>query len=56
MKKVLDERKGKWNKILTLKNSPVLNKYNFICEEKKLTLTLKDKEILTVDIDKLSDR
>jgi len=25
-----DERKGKWNKILTLKNSPALNKYNFV--------------------------
>ena len=22
-------RKGKWNKILTLKNTPALNKYNF---------------------------
>jgi len=51
-----DERKGKWNKILTLKNSPALNKYNFIFDEKKLTLTLKDKEILTVDIEKLDDR
>ena len=29
------ERKGKWNKVLTLKNSPVLNKYNFLFEEKK---------------------
>ena len=25
-RKNLDERRGKWNKILTLKNSPVLNK------------------------------
>jgi len=25
-----EERKGKWNKVLTLKNSPVLNKYNFL--------------------------
>ena len=24
-----EERKDKWNKVLTLKNSPVLNKYNF---------------------------
>ena len=24
-----EERKGRWNKVLTLKNSPVLNKYNF---------------------------
>jgi uncharacterized protein len=51
-----DERKDKWNKVLTLKNSPALNKYNFIFEDEKLILTLKDKEILTIDINKLSDR
>ena len=27
------DRKGKWNKILTLKNSPVLNKYNFLLKQ-----------------------
>ena len=43
------ERKGKWNKILTLKNSPALNKYNFVFKEEKLTLNLKDKEILSID-------
>ena len=31
-----EERKGKWNKVLTLKNSPVLNKYNFLFKEKYL--------------------
>jgi hypothetical protein len=41
LKKVQDERKGKWNKILTLKNSPALNKYNFIFKGEKLILTLK---------------
>ena len=51
-----DKRKGKWNKVLTLKNSPALNKYNFIFENEELKLTLKGKEILTIDIDKLSDR
>ena len=51
-----DERKGKWNKILTLKNSPVLNKYNFVFKDEKLTLTLKDKEIFTIDINQLSER
>jgi uncharacterized protein len=51
-----DERKGKWNKILTLKNSTVLNKYNFLFINEKLTLILQDKEILTVDINKLSER
>jgi uncharacterized protein YcbX len=50
------ERKGKWNKVLTLKNSPVLNKYNFVFKEEKLTLTLKNKEILTIDVNQLSER
>ena len=51
-----DERKGKWNKVLTLKNSPVLNKYNFLFKENKLTLTFKDKEILTINASELSER
>ncbi len=51
-----DERKGKWNNILTLKNTPALNKYNFILKDEKLTLTLKDREILTIDINQLSER
>jgi len=51
-----DERKGKWNKVLTLKNSPALNKYNFIFKDEKLTLTLKDKEMLTIDINQLEQR
>ena len=51
-----DERKGKWNKILTLKNSPALNKYNFVFKDEKLTLTIKDKEILTTDINKIGER
>tara|TARA_E500000331_G_scaffold221355_1_gene211977 strand:- start:99 stop:884 length:786 start_codon:yes stop_codon:yes gene_type:complete len=50
------ERKGKWNKVLTLKNSPALNKYNFIFKDKKLTLTLKDKEILSININQSSER
>jgi uncharacterized protein len=50
------ERKGKWNKVLTLKNSPALNKYNFLFKNKKLTLTLKDKEILSIDINQSSER
>ena len=51
-----DERKGKWNKVLTLKNSPALNKYNFLFNNEKLTLILKDKEILTIDINQLNER
>ena len=31
-----DERKGKWNKVLTLKNSPALNKYNFVFKDEKI--------------------
>ena len=50
------DRKGKWNKVLTLKNSPVLNKYNFIYKDEKLTLTLKDKEILTIDVNQSEER
>ena len=45
-----DERKGKWNNILTLKNSAVLNKYNFILNKNKLTLFLKDEELLSIDV------
>ena len=54
--KSADERKGKWNKVLTLKNSPALNKYNFIFNDEKLTLTFKDQEILTININQLSER
>ena len=51
-----EERKGKWNKVLTLKNSPALNKYNFIFKDEKLTFTFKDKEILSIDINQSSER
>jgi len=51
-----EERKGKWNKVLTLKNSPVLNKYNFFFKENKLTLMSKKKEILTINVNDLSER
>lgn len=53
--KNLEERRGKWNKILTLKNTPSLNKYNFIFNNKKLTLTQNDKEIFTVNSDERSE-
>ena len=36
----------KLNNFLTLKNSPVLNKYNFSYIKNKLTLILQDKEII----------
>jgi uncharacterized protein len=50
-----EERKGKWNKILTLKNSPFLNRYNFLFNKNKLTLISKEKKILTIDVKKLSE-
>ena len=50
-----DERRGKWNKILTLKNTPVMNKYTFLLSSNKLILNLKNDEILAIDIDKLSE-
>ena len=39
-----------------MKNSPVLNKYNFNYDNKKLTLTCQDKEIITVNPDNLEER
>jgi len=45
-----DERKGKWNSILTLKNSAVLNKYNFVFNNDKLTLFLKNEKLLSIDV------
>ena len=51
-----EERKGKWNKILTLKNSPVLNKYNFLFKDNNLKLTFEDKEVLTIDINQSAER
>ena len=51
-----EERRGKWNKVLTLKNSPVLNKYNFLYKENSLILTSNGKKILTIDTNELSER
>ena len=49
-----EDRRGKWNKILTLKNSPMMNKYNFIFDGSNLTLTFKNKEILTINSNELN--
>ena len=51
-----EARKGKWNKIVTLKNTPVFNKYNFLYENNKLTLTIKDKEIITINFNDSNER
>jgi len=52
----------KLNNLLTLKNSPILNKYNFIYKQGKLSLNLKEKEIISIspnineEIIKLSEK
>ena len=51
-----EARKGKWNKIVTLKNTPVFNKYNFLHEDNKLTLTLNNKEIISVNVNETNER
>ena len=51
-----ETRKGKWNKIVTLKNTPVFNKYNFLHQDNKLTLTLNNKKIITVNINETNER
>lgn len=39
------------NNFLTLKNSPSLNKYNFNYKDKKLTLTLGNKNLISISVD-----
>ena len=51
-----EARKGKWNKIVTLKNTPEFNKYNFLYENNKLTLTIKDKEIININVNDSNER
>ena len=53
--KNLEERRGKWNSILTLKNSPSLNKYNFIINKNKLSLIRNNTEILTIDANETNE-
>ena len=53
--KKLEERRGKWNKILTLKNSPSLNKYNFLFDNDKLTLTQNNNKIFTININETGE-
>src|SRR6056300_1142180 len=49
-------RKGKWNKILTLKNTPALNKYNFSYGNEQLTLYQKDQAILSINSNDTEER
>ena len=46
----------KLNYFLTLKNSPVLNKYNFVYENNKLTLNSNNKDIISISNDNPSER
>jgi len=44
------------NNFLTLKNSPVLNKYNFVYENNKLSLTKDNKELMSISVDDQKER
>ncbi len=44
-------KERKLNNLLTLKNSPVLNKYNFSYDGNKLKLILDDEEIISISAD-----
>jgi hypothetical protein len=46
----------KLNNFLTLKNSPVLNKYNFIYNRDKLTLAFQEKELISISPDNPEER
>ncbi len=46
----------KLNNLLTLKNSPALNKYNFTYNKNKLSLNLKEKELIAISTDINEDR
>ena len=46
----------KLNTFLTLKNSPFLNKYNFIYESGKLTLTQDNKDLISISVDDQNER
>ena len=48
--------KRKLNNFLTLKNSPVLNKYNFFYEENRLSLIKDNKEILSISAEDPNER
>jgi len=51
-----DAKERKLNNFLTLKNSPVLNKYNFVYENNKLTLTSNNKDIISISADNSNER
>ena len=46
----------KLNNFLTLKNSPVLNKYNFIYDNDKLVLTHQEQKIISISPNNFQER
>ena len=54
IEKNVNERK--LNHFLTLKNSPVLNKYNFVYDNNKLTLNSNSKDIISISADDPNER
>ena len=46
----------KLNNFLSLKNSPVLNKYNFIYSDDKLTLTIQQKKLISIFLESAEER
>ena len=44
------------NNFLTLKNSPVLNKYNFIYKDERLTLTKDSKDLISISANDQNER
>ena len=51
-----DPKERKLNNFLTLKNSPVLNKYNFVYKNNKLTLTFNNENIISISADNSNER
>ena len=49
----INPNERKLNYFLTLKNSPVLNKYNFIYDNNKLTLAIHNKELISISVNNL---
>jgi len=56
--KVIEKKPNerKLNNFLTLKNSPVLNKYNFVYENNRLTLTQDNKDLISISADNQNER
>ena len=52
----LNPNKRSLHNFLTLRNSPFLNKYNFTYKNEKLTLTYKEKELLTISPGNIDER